>query len=556
MAVSILAQPAGEFDSFVRARTAPLLRAAYVLTGDQHLAEDLVQDALARTHRAWPKLHATGAADAYTRKIMYHLQVSWWRRRRVAEALTGALPARPASGAALADAAAMQVTLRSVLLRLPPRQRAVLVLRFFDDLTEAQTAEAMDISVGTVKSQTAKALAKLRVLAPDLREFYAGTAEQARPVDLRERALASSRQLAVRRNAAVSAAVALVAVLAVALAVLGVGRDRTPPPAEPSPAPSPTEMRAYAEDAAPDLGPFRDVSITVPAWAGSAASRCQSGRVRLNESGSSEYTGTLLPVWVSAYTETDVDADGDGDLVAVLHCGEGPEAPGTEVVAFRRDAAGRPVTMARIVGTRDGFGAIYQVIWAEGGVTVELSKDYTDGGQETVPFQNRTYRLVGGVAQQFMGPPEFEANPRYAALTVGASDLALRPAAAGAHAGRLTVTVANDGTAGVRNGELRMSFQGDWLRPAGTGWDWCTRHDHTVPDHGYMVRCSGIELDPGQRREYTFEFVADTLPAQLNPSPESAWQNTYEAMIGQLPPYTYEREYPSTSPFSVVLASS
>lgn len=88
-----------EFDSFVRARTPALLRSAYLLTGDQHLAEDLVQSALARTHQSWRRLHDAGNAEAYTRKTMYHLQVSWWRRGRVAESLTGEL-AEPARAAA------------------------------------------------------------------------------------------------------------------------------------------------------------------------------------------------------------------------------------------------------------------------------------------------------------------------------------------------------------------------------------------------------------------------------------------------------------------------
>ena len=71
-----------EYESFVRARTPALLRSAYLLTGDQHLAEDLVQEALARTHRAWSRLHDSGNIEAYTRKVMYHTQVSRWRRRR------------------------------------------------------------------------------------------------------------------------------------------------------------------------------------------------------------------------------------------------------------------------------------------------------------------------------------------------------------------------------------------------------------------------------------------------------------------------------------------
>ncbi|MDP9798475.1 RNA polymerase sigma-70 factor (sigma-E family) [Catenuloplanes nepalensis] len=153
--------PSPGFDDFVRGRTPALLRAAYLLTGDQHLAEDLVQSALARTHRAWRRLDRVGNAEAYTRKTMYHLQVSWWRRRRVAEVPLGDLPER--TGTAGADPA-LRMTLRAALLTLPPRQRAVIVLRFFEDRTEAETAHLLGVTVGTVKSQTAKALAKLRTV--------------------------------------------------------------------------------------------------------------------------------------------------------------------------------------------------------------------------------------------------------------------------------------------------------------------------------------------------------------------------------------------------------
>jgi RNA polymerase sigma-70 factor (sigma-E family) len=166
--------PSSEFDSFVRARTPALLRSAYLLTGDQHLAEDLVQNALARTHRHWSKLHEAGNAEAYTRKTMYHLQVSWWRRRRIAESLGTDMPDRaPAAQPDLADATALRLSLRSALRLLTARQRAVLVLRFFDDLTEAQAAEMLGVTVGTVKSQTARALARLRVVAPELADHHA-----------------------------------------------------------------------------------------------------------------------------------------------------------------------------------------------------------------------------------------------------------------------------------------------------------------------------------------------------------------------------------------------
>lgn len=159
---------APDFDAFVRARTPALLRSAYLLTGDQHLAEDLVQTALGLTHRAWRNLLATGNAEAYTRKTMYHLQVSRWRRRRVVESFTGEVPDGPGPQPDHAEQTALRLSLRSALSRLTVKQRAVIVLRFFDDLTEAQAAETLGVSVGTVKSQTAKALERLRILAPEL----------------------------------------------------------------------------------------------------------------------------------------------------------------------------------------------------------------------------------------------------------------------------------------------------------------------------------------------------------------------------------------------------
>jgi RNA polymerase sigma-70 factor (sigma-E family) len=156
-----------EFDSFVRARTHALLRSAYLLTGDQQLAEDLVQSALTKTHLAWRRLEDTGNAEAYARRTMYHLQVSWWRRRRVAEVLPGLVPER-AGGDDHAGSVSLRLALRAALLQLSAKQRAVLVLRFFEDRGEREIADLLGVSVGTVKSQTAKALARLRTIAPEL----------------------------------------------------------------------------------------------------------------------------------------------------------------------------------------------------------------------------------------------------------------------------------------------------------------------------------------------------------------------------------------------------
>jgi RNA polymerase sigma factor (sigma-70 family) len=128
-----------------------------------------VQSALVRTHRSWRRLHRTDNAEAYTRRTMYHLQVSWWRRYGRGP-LELDVVGRAGSVADHAPATALRLSLRAALLKLGPRQRAVIVLRFFEDLTEAETADVLDVTVGTVKSQTAKALARLRTLAPELGE--------------------------------------------------------------------------------------------------------------------------------------------------------------------------------------------------------------------------------------------------------------------------------------------------------------------------------------------------------------------------------------------------
>ncbi|MGN9911235.1 SigE family RNA polymerase sigma factor [Phytohabitans sp. LJ34] len=158
-----------DFDAFVKVRTPALLRAAYLLTGDQHLAEDLVQTSLAKAYRRWRRLRDPAFLEAYTRKVMYHSQISIWRRRRVPEWVT-AEPPEPRGGAYTDAMAAtdLRLSMRAALLKLSARQRAVLVLRFFEDCTEAEAAALLGVTIGTVKSQTSKALARLRVVAPEL----------------------------------------------------------------------------------------------------------------------------------------------------------------------------------------------------------------------------------------------------------------------------------------------------------------------------------------------------------------------------------------------------
>jgi RNA polymerase sigma-70 factor (sigma-E family) len=159
-----------EYVDFVRGRSLSLLRAAIVLTGDQGLAEDLVQSALARTHLAWNRLADTGNAEAYARKVMYRLQVDWWRRKRFRESLPGSLP--DIATADFADAVVARDAVASALQVLTPKQRAVITLRFFEDFSEVEAAAVLGCSVGTVKSQTFKALAKLRAALPEFGAAY------------------------------------------------------------------------------------------------------------------------------------------------------------------------------------------------------------------------------------------------------------------------------------------------------------------------------------------------------------------------------------------------
>ncbi|WP_410816439.1 SigE family RNA polymerase sigma factor [Micromonospora sp. 050-3] len=157
------------FCEFVRTRSSALLRTAFLLTGDRHLAEDLVQDALARTHRGRRRLNDPGHFEAYTRTAMYHQHVSWWRRRRrVVESLPGEMADVVQPGSDHARRTDLKLALYQALAQLTQRQRAVLVVRFFEDRSEAEAAELLQCSVGTIKSQTSKALARMREIAPEL----------------------------------------------------------------------------------------------------------------------------------------------------------------------------------------------------------------------------------------------------------------------------------------------------------------------------------------------------------------------------------------------------
>src|SRR5205814_4713527 len=146
-----------EFRDFVAVRSAALHRTAYLLVGDWALAEDLVQTALVKTYLAWRRLDGIAAVEPYARRVMINTATGWWRRRWRGERPTGQLPERPIADGA--DQRAERDRVWQLLRDLPARQRAVVVLRFYEDLSEAETARLLDISVGTVKSQTSRAMA-------------------------------------------------------------------------------------------------------------------------------------------------------------------------------------------------------------------------------------------------------------------------------------------------------------------------------------------------------------------------------------------------------------
>ncbi len=148
------------FEEYVAARRSALLRTAYLLTGHHDDAEDLVQVALVKVVPKWSRI--ADDPEPYVRKVLVHESVSRWRRRRWREVHTDRLPDVPIEGPG-----ADRVALQQALARLAPRQRAVVVLRYYEDLTETETARVLGVSVGTVKSQARDALARLRVEALD-----------------------------------------------------------------------------------------------------------------------------------------------------------------------------------------------------------------------------------------------------------------------------------------------------------------------------------------------------------------------------------------------------
>ncbi|MEW1846235.1 SigE family RNA polymerase sigma factor [Nonomuraea angiospora] len=147
-----------DFGAFVAARATTLLRVAYLACGDEAEAEDLLQTALERTYRNWDRVRRD-TVEPYVRRVIINTAISRARRRAILKIIPMRVPPERAARSTDVD---LRHVLMDALRALPPRQRAVVVLRYWEDLSETQTAEVLGCTLGTVKSQASKAMAKLR----------------------------------------------------------------------------------------------------------------------------------------------------------------------------------------------------------------------------------------------------------------------------------------------------------------------------------------------------------------------------------------------------------
>lgn len=162
-----------EFREYVVARGPALLRAARRLTGHPNDAEDLLQSALVKTYLAWDRIQDRAALDAYVRRAMVNINISWWRRRRLEEYPSGEIPEQ----VSVDGHVYLPEQVEQALNRLPTRMRAAVMLRYYEDMTEPEIARALGISVGTVKSTVSRAMAKLRgdLAVPEQRRLESRT---------------------------------------------------------------------------------------------------------------------------------------------------------------------------------------------------------------------------------------------------------------------------------------------------------------------------------------------------------------------------------------------
>jgi RNA polymerase sigma-70 factor (sigma-E family) len=156
-----------EFDEFVTTRGPSLLRFAYLLTGDAHRAEDIVQEALARAHLRWKQIDSYDVPEAYVRRVVLREYLSWRRRRSSSEIAVAAVPDR-AAGRDETERVADRQQLSVLLAGLPRMQRAVIVMRYYEDRNDEDIAQLLGCAPATVRSHAARGLQRLRAALPTL----------------------------------------------------------------------------------------------------------------------------------------------------------------------------------------------------------------------------------------------------------------------------------------------------------------------------------------------------------------------------------------------------
>jgi hypothetical protein len=301
----------------------------------------------------------------------------------------------------------------------------------------------------------------------------------------------------------------------------------------------PTELPARAEDPwLPDYGPFSTATITVPGW-GAGVTACPTGRLQLTDGYHNPGPGPVTQLWIQSYVAADVDRDGSEDYAAILRCGEGPEAPGWQVVAFRR-SGGELTPLGRVIGSQDGLAMLSGIEAREGGrIAVNLGREYVDYGDQFTPHQWRVYSFADGRFSQVDGPTTFPANPPAARLSVDAADLAFHTAQGGVVTAELAVTVRNTGDADIGGAKLTIVLP-TAVRAAGSAWTGCTEVRRTT-EPIVVIECPVGPLAAQAIWVTWLQVVTDGEPWL----PQTDGLSYLRA--DQVPPYTYEISQDSES---------
>ncbi len=386
------------FDEYVTARSGTLLRFAYLICGDRHLAEDLVQEVLIKAHRRWDAIE-TDNPDAYLRRAIVRTHVSWLRRRSSSEIATDTLR-EDSTGDGFDDAHASREAVWAMLAKLPRAQRAVLVLRYFEDLDDARIAELVGVSASTVRTHAHRGLATLR---ETLQEQAAQAPTGAGMLETVHRGAARA---ATRRRALVAGGLAALVTLAALILPLALRANRADtPPINPTPSTSasPTSSPTSAPDPlanyawpVPDGPPVPDAAAALIYF--ESTEDLSMSAMTLTADGSGPHRHSLSAFGSISYlNRTSVDFSRDGQWIAFGHgvtgnlmiartdgmglvdsaipllgsCGPA-WSPDSRMVAF---VTGVPDTDARVVEIINADGTGRRTLDAQGGCWPTWSAD-------------------------------------------------------------------------------------------------------------------------------------------------------------------------------------